>query len=172
MDEVQFKKRIDQIYSDLDRYSYYELLNLTPQALPDAIRAAFHRMALSVHPDRHQYSDDTDLREKVYAIYKRIAEGYRVLMDAESRKEYDEGLSQGQWRLNKVERKKSGPQREEATIDHPQAKKFFLLALDAERRGDLKGARLNYKFALDLVGEHPTIKEHLQRLEKESGVKR
>ena len=47
-----FKERIELIYRDLERYTYYELLNLTPDAPPDQIRSAFHRMAMMVHPDR------------------------------------------------------------------------------------------------------------------------
>jgi curved DNA-binding protein CbpA len=168
MDESQFKVRIEQIFADLDRYSYYELLNLTPEAAPDDIRAAFHRMALSVHPDRFHNHPDLDLRGKVYTIYKRMTEGYRVLMDSSSRREYDQNLGDGQVRLQQVERKRTGPKRTEDTIDHPQAKKFFQLALAAERKGDLKSAKLNCKFALDLAGEHPTIQAKLAALEKAS----
>jgi curved DNA-binding protein CbpA len=95
----RFKARIEQIYADLDRYSYYELLNLTPDATPDQIRAAFHRMALSVHPDRYQQSVDQELRHKIYTIYKRMTEGYRVLMEPRDRRAYDEELPGGQMRL-------------------------------------------------------------------------
>ena len=59
--------------------------------------------------------------------------------------------------------------REEAAIDHPAAKRFFQLAMAAERSVDLKAAKLNYKFARDLVGDHPAILERLKRLEGEGG---
>ena len=168
MDPAQFKARIDQIYADLERYSYYELLNLPQNAGPDEIRAAFHRMALSMHPDRYQTSSDGDLRTKLYAIYKRITEGYKVLTESPLRKEYDEGLTQGQLRLVRTERKKTGPRAAQASFENPQAKKFFDLAVAAERRGDFKTARLNYKFATDLCGgEHPAIKERLEKLDRE-----
>ena len=39
MDPTQFKARIDQIFQDLERYSYYELLNLAAGSTPDDIRA-------------------------------------------------------------------------------------------------------------------------------------
>jgi len=167
MDPAQFKARIDQIFADLERYSYYELLNLQASAGPDEIRAAFHRMALSMHPDRYQESSDQDLRSKLYTIYKRITEGYKVLTESPLRKEYDEGLAQGQLRLVRTERKKSGPRQAQASFDNLQAKKFFDLAVAAERRGDFKTARLNYKFATDLCGEHPAIKERLEKLDRE-----
>jgi curved DNA-binding protein CbpA len=167
MDEAQFKARIDQIFADLERYSYYELLNLSSDASPDEIREAFHRMALSVHPDRFHTCPDVDLRSKVYAIYKRMTEGYRVLMDSPARREYDQGLAAGQLRLaqHQPERKRA-PRRTEDTIDNPQARKFFQLAQAAERRGDVKSAKLNYKFAMDLVGSHPAIQARLAALEK------
>jgi DnaJ-class molecular chaperone len=167
MNEAEFQARIEQIYADLERYSYYELLNLPQSADPDEIRAAFHRMALSLHPDRHHTQPDPDLRTKVYAIYKRVTEGYKVLSESTARKEYDAGLAAGQTRLVRIERQRTGPMREEDTIDHPQAKKFFQLALAAERRGDAKTAKLNYTFALNLIGDHPVVKDRLSRLEKE-----
>lgn len=167
MDPAQFKARIDQIYTDLERYSYYELLNLAANAGPDEIRAAFHRMALSMHPDRYQTSADEDLRTKLYAIYKRITEGYKVLSESPLRREYDEGLTRGQLRLVRTERKTTGPKPTQASFENPQAKKFFDLALAAERRGDFKTARLNYKFASDLCGgEHPAIKERVEALDR------
>lgn len=168
MDPEQFKARIEQIYGDLDRYSYYELLNLTPQASPDQIRSAFHRMALSVHPDRYQQTEDQALRTKIYAIYKRMTEGYRVLMEAKDRRQYDEGLRQGQMRLVRTQRKGASLKRTEDAISHPKAKQFFTLGQDAERRGDLKSAKLNYKFALDLAPDHPVIKAAMDKLEQQT----
>lgn len=165
MDPEQFKARIDQIFNDLERYSYYELLNLPADATPDQIRTAFHRMAVSVHPDRYQQHEDQTLRRKIYAIYKRMTEGYRVLMEPKDRREYDEGISQGQMRLVRTGRKVTTFKRTEDAIDHPKAKQFFTLAQDAERRGDLKSARLNYKFALDLAPDHPAIIAAVQQLD-------
>lgn len=156
MDE-QFKQRIQQIFVSLDDYSYYDLLNLKPGATPDDIRARFHRVAALLHPDKFAQNPDATLRKMVYAIYKRTTEGYRVLMDTGDRREYDQGLQQGRLRLVRTERKIAGPRRTEAAIEQPQARKFFNLAQDAERRGDLKNARINYKFALDMAPEHPTI---------------
>jgi DnaJ-class molecular chaperone len=168
MDDAQFKQRIDQIHADLERYSYYELLNLAQNAGPDEIRAAFHRMAFSMHPDRYHTHPDAALRDKLYAVYKRLTEGYKVLSDSRLRREYDEGLARGQLRLLQLERRKTGPQQPApASFENPQAKKFFDLALAAERRGDFKTARLNYKFASDLAGDdHPAIRERLELLER------
>ena len=172
MDQARFKARIAQIFSDLEAYSYYELLKVEIDAGPDEIRSAFHRMALSMHPDRYQGHADQELRQQLYAIYKRVAEGYRTLMDPRTRQQYDEGLAGGARRLVQTERRSAGPKAAEDAIDDPQARAFFRLAEDALRRGDLKSARLNYKFAADLVGDHPLILERVAELdEREAGDK-
>ncbi len=172
MDPAQFKSRINQIFKDLDSYNYYELLNLTPDANGEEVQNAFHRMAISLHPDRHNTSQDLVLKSKVHTIYKRIAEGYRVLIKPDSRQEYDAGLAEGQLRLVKTERKKSGPENPEDSITHPQAKKFFIMGLEAEREGNLKNARLNYKFASDLIGEHAEIKSRMEWIDSMLGNKK
>jgi curved DNA-binding protein CbpA len=160
-----FKERIEQIYRDLERYTYYELLNLPPGAPPDEIRAAFHRMALTVHPDRFHQAEDTELRGKIYTIYKRMTEGYRVLMEPRDRKAYDEGLTHGRFRLVRTERKVTVFKRPEDAVTHPKAKQFFKMALDAEGRGDVKNARINCKFALDMDPDNEVIQSHLEQLE-------
>lgn len=164
MDEAQFKNRIEQIHRDLDQYNYYELLNLTQEAQIEDIRSAFHRMALSMHPDQFHNHADSDLKEKVYAIYKRIAEGYHVLMEPRTRREYDQKLASGELRLKTSDRKKEGPLHPEDAISHPQAKKFFKLGLTSERNNDFKAAKMNYQLALNLIGEHPVISERLEQL--------
>lgn len=168
MDHAQLKARIAQIFRDLDAYSYYELLKVAPQATHDEIREAFHRMAMSMHPDRYQNFGDEELREQMYAIYKRVTEGYRVLTNHAMRREYDEALSRGELRLQQTERKRSGPKLAAEDLP-PAARKFFLLAEDAERRGDKKTAKLNYKFAKDMAEDHPLILERLAALEADEG---
>ena len=162
MDSAQFKARIDQIFADLERYSYYELLNLDSEATFDQIQQSFHRMALAMHPDRHTTSTDEDLKKKLHVIYKRVAEGYRVLSNTESRRDYEMCLEKGELRLIRKEKKKIV--HPEDAIDNPQAKKFFKLGLEAEDKGDLKTAVLHFKFAMDLVGEHPDIKPRFDML--------
>lgn len=162
MDHAKLKERIDLIYRDLDQYSYYELLNLTAEATREEIQQAFHRMALSMHPDRHFTNPDQELRQRLGKIYRRVAEGYRVLTGEETRPEYDRQLAEGKVRLVRTERKRSGMEHPEDSIENHQARKFFVIGLKAEREGDLQTARLNYKFALDLAEDHPTIVKRME----------
>ncbi len=163
MDPAQLKARIEQIHRDLDVYTYYELLKVDQRASPDTIRGAFHRMAMSMHPDRYQNFGDQGVRKQMYAIYKRVTEAYRVLMSDGNRRSYDEALTRGERRLVQTERKRKGPKRADKDIPL-NARKFFQMAQDAEQRGDKKNAKINYKFALDMAPEHPLIMEKLEAL--------
>ena len=87
MDEATFRARVAQIFRDLDRYSYYELLKLDAKTNVGEIRAAFRRMARSMHPDRFHAHPDEEMKRELYAIYKRLTEGYKVLMDPQKRRE-------------------------------------------------------------------------------------
>lgn len=160
MDAAEFKARIEQIFRDLEQYNYYDLLNLQPGASADEIRQAFHRMALSMHPDRYQQSPDKELRDQLYVVYKRVCEGYRVLGDVKTRDAYLAGLEKGEKRLVRKERAKAGPQRIDKGIRNLKAKKFFEMGRDAERRGDFKNAKLNYQFAIGLE-ENPIIAQQI-----------
>jgi len=139
---------VEEVHPDLDLYSYYQLLELPPSASSADIRAAFYRQAARLHPDRFAGLADPGVRDKLVAIYARIAEAYKVLSDGKRRAAYDAGMSQGQMRYQEVEREKKGPQNPEDAVTKPEAKKFLRLALTAQRAGDLKGAAMNFKFAL------------------------
>jgi DnaJ-class molecular chaperone len=162
MEQDAFRTRIEQIFRDLDTYSYYGLLNLPSEASVDQIRQMFHRMALSMHPDRHTGQDD-ELRKMLYAIYKRVSEGYRVLTDHNLRQEYHACLERGDLRLVKTERPRQ--KRADDTIQNSQAKKFFNMGQDFERKGDFKNARINFKFALDMEEENESIAAKLAEIE-------
>jgi len=139
---------VEEVHPDLDLYSYYQLLELEPSASAAHIRAAFYRQAARLHPDRFAGLAEPGLRDKLVAIYARIAEAYKVLSDSRKRAAYDAGMAQGQMRYQEVEREKKGPQNPEDAVTKPEAKKFLRLALTAQRAGDFKGAAMNFKFAL------------------------
>jgi DnaJ-class molecular chaperone len=67
------------LYSD-----YYDVLEVSPQADPSAIKRRYYVLARKYHPDRVD-KDDTEAAEK----FKDIAEAYQVLSDPELRVKYD-----------------------------------------------------------------------------------
>jgi hypothetical protein len=82
----------------------------TPQPLPrphpstptppdpvddDAIKAAFKKAALQLHPDRHAGSGDAAAQQKAAGRFQRLQAAYEVLRDPERRRAYDRGQLAG-----------------------------------------------------------------------------
>ncbi len=133
----------------LEKLDYYELLRIDEGASADDVRRAFHDFAMRYHPDRYAGAP-VEKQERAAAIYRRGAEGYRVLTDREQRRRYDEGLAKGTLRY---EEPKSGatarPSSGVLDVKNLRARPFFQKALEQMKAGDLKGAKLNLALALN-----------------------
>ena len=57
----------------------------------DAIKAAFKKAALALHPDRHAGSGDAAAVAAAAARFQRLQSAYEVLRDARRRQAYDRG---------------------------------------------------------------------------------
>ena len=59
---------------------YYEVLGLSPNATVTEIKAAYRRLAMRWHPDRHQGESESDI---AYAekMFKLVNEAYQALMN-------------------------------------------------------------------------------------------
>lgn len=62
--------------------NYYELLGIDKAARPDAIKAAYKRMAMVWHPDRNKSANASEM-------FMKVREAYGTLMNKESRELYD-----------------------------------------------------------------------------------
>jgi hypothetical protein len=62
---------------------YYKIFNVKSSASAGEIKNAYHRLAMKYHPDRNP--DDA----LATAIFTEAAEAYKVLSDAEARKQYN-----------------------------------------------------------------------------------
>jgi curved DNA-binding protein CbpA len=160
---------VEEMYEGLDVLPYYILLGVARDSNCDQIRDAFYHRAEVLHPDRFFNLADEALRTKIYEVYKRIAEAYRVLENPEARKEYDEGLAQGRVRYVKEEREGLNLKQPDEGIENLQAKRFFRLGLDALNAGDLKGARLNFGFALSMEPQSAVVKEQIREVDRKLG---
>jgi DnaJ-class molecular chaperone len=154
------------LHAGLETQPYHVFLGVEESAAGDELRLAFHARAQLLHPDRFYDLEDTELKGRIYAVYKRITEAYRVLGDPEQRRRYESqrGKATNVVRLEAGDRGQAGPKRPEDAITNPKAKKYFQLALDAERRGDVKGAKLNLQLALQMDPANPVLKERLEKL--------
>jgi DnaJ-class molecular chaperone len=156
---------IDQQFAELDRSSYYHLLQVAQNAPGEQVRDAYYRMVARLHPDLYVDSLDRGTRDKLVSIYSRMVEGYRVLSDGRRRELYDKSLAQGKLRFTQDEER--APRRDAVDeLTNANAKRFFKLGMEAMRGGDGKSAVMNFKFALSQEPQSALIKTELQRAEE------
>ncbi len=161
--------------SELDAKNYYELLGVDKRASRDEIRAAYHTFALQYHPDNHATSAPYKIK-KATQIFRRGAEGYKVLMDASMRRRYDKGLLRGQLRFTSSdgvsglsERKTAVPQHE---IKHSEARKYYEQGTDAMKREDFANAKLFLSIALRHAPKERLIRKAILQLERAEKAKK
>ena len=146
----------------LNQLDYYELLRIENAASADEVKRAFHQFALRYHPDRYAGAPE-DKRERAAEIYRRGAEAYRVLTNPQQRAVYDKQLAQGQLRY--VEPQEERPRVAGAIeVKSIRARQPLQRALEAEKKGDLQAARLNYSLALQAEPENAALKEKLEQV--------
>lgn len=152
----------------LDQLDYYTLFRIEDGASADQIRDAYHDFALKYHPDRYAGAPP-DKRSRAAQIFRRGAEGYRVLMDPELRRRYDEGLARGNMRLTAEEQ--SGTQRpprpsSTLSVRSAKARPFAKKALRDVKRGDFKSAKLQLKMALQHEPDSAVLQARLADVEQ------
>jgi curved DNA-binding protein CbpA len=151
----------------LEQLDYYELLRVQPEASADDIRRAFHVFAMRYHPDRFAGAPDEKV-ERAAQIYRRGAEAYRVLTNPQQRKRYDQLVAAGQLRYvdptaseeRALKRAAEGVLEAKTVRGRP----FVQKGLDAEKRGDLQQAKLNYGMALQHEQDNPVLKQRYEEI--------
>ena len=86
-------KRVEEIYSNLDRLKLNELLEVSEDADVDAIKKNYYRLAREFHPDRYFNTSDAALKDKLTAVFDALTAAYTVLKDDHKRKEYFDSLN-------------------------------------------------------------------------------
>jgi hypothetical protein len=74
--------------------THYQLLGLDPASPDDEIKRAFRREIARFHPDKVQHLGP-EFQEIAATRAAELTEAYRILMDAASRRRYDEALGTG-----------------------------------------------------------------------------
>src|SRR5580704_8284739 len=92
------REALDVYLQSLGRKSYYDILRITRDATPSAVKTAFHEFSLLYHPDRYVDSP-RDVGAVATEIYKRGVEAYRCLSRKALRDRYDRALGRGKLRL-------------------------------------------------------------------------
>jgi DnaJ-class molecular chaperone len=155
---------IDHLHEELDRSTYYHLLQVPSDAYEAQIRDAYYTLVARLHPDLYLETLDPDTRAKLVTVYSRLVEAYRVCADGKRREQYDRSLALGRLRWSPESEKVQtiGPGSE---LKNPNAKKFFKLAQEALRAHNGKAAVMNLKLALSQEPDSPLIKGELTRAE-------
>lgn len=68
--------------------TYYELLDITPEASDDEVKRAYRKLALQYHPDRPGIMN----RRAAEMRFRQINEAYAHLKTAQKRAQYDDTL--------------------------------------------------------------------------------
>ncbi|HEY3353962.1 MAG TPA: DnaJ domain-containing protein [Polyangia bacterium] len=153
-----FEDRVKRIFRNLDRLDHYQVLEITPYASPAQVKDAYYGRSLEFHPDRFAQLEDREIHEKIYQIYKRVSEAFRVLSDADRRSQYDhEVAGTRRLRAETVQKKL----RLGVTL---AAKRYLGEALRAEREGDLEGAKSYLLLAHEAAPTNHDIKRKLDEI--------
>lgn len=180
LDESQLGKRLAKrvrtMHRLLDEVDYYQLLGIDRGASQEDLRKAYFSLSLEFHPDRFFLLRAGDLKEKIYAIYRRISEAHRVLGDEEKRRAYDEARSLSSAKRAAPELRDAPPPPPEPPIGgggfsaHAAGNEAGALvdrARSAYDRGDLNEARLYLTLAQGYERDNVSLQDTLQTIRGE-----
>lgn len=159
LDESQLGKRlirrVQRVYAVLDELDYYQLLGIDQNATPEQLKTAYFELSLEFHPDRFFLLRSGDIKEKIYAVFRRVTEAYGVLNDGRRRAAYDEGLSARKEKREipeliapPIPEANSREIRLDPPTQTPAAKRYVQLAQTALKAEDYDQARLFMAFAI------------------------
>lgn len=86
-EDEEVNKTVGRLTNALDNEDYYAILGLQRQPPPsDAdIRAAYHQLSLTFHPDKHAPERSSAVRKR----FDSIQTAYKILLDPQKRSVYD-----------------------------------------------------------------------------------
>uniref|UniRef100_A0A3Q2H4J2 DnaJ homolog subfamily C member 11 n=1 Tax=Equus caballus TaxID=9796 RepID=A0A3Q2H4J2_HORSE len=91
---------------ELDNEDYYSLLNVRREASSEELKAAYRRLCMLYHPDKHR---DPELKSQAERLFNLVHQAYEVLSDPHTRAIYDiygkRGLEMEGWEV--VERRRT-----------------------------------------------------------------
>ncbi len=160
----------------LDTLSYYDFFRVDKDVTPDALRDGFHAFAEVFHPDSHHWRA-ADEQAAIGLIFRRGAEAYRVLADAELRARYDQALASGILRPDNLVHQHDAPRSRSTRppgaamprsdqVRTPSARPFLLRAEELQKRGDPKQAKLQLVMAMHMDPGNPVLEAYAKELDE------
>ncbi|MCC6748739.1 MAG: DnaJ domain-containing protein [Deltaproteobacteria bacterium] len=164
---VAFRERVEELHGELDALDYYQLLGIAPSATLSEIKDAFFARSMAYHPDRFMRLEDAELRSAIYEVYKRVSEGFKVLIRPEARSDYDHGLAlPDRARHLRYQERPRQPTGSEATSGAltSEGKRYLQFAQLAEQEGNVKSARMYLALAVQCEPQNLALRERLEAL--------
>ncbi|MBN2340520.1 MAG: DnaJ domain-containing protein [Deltaproteobacteria bacterium] len=84
---------VEQLYLQLEKMNYYEMLGVSPLADRVTIRNAYFALSKKYHPDTQFSADNIHVKQKLSRIFDRITIAYETLAGKSKRQQYDETIA-------------------------------------------------------------------------------
>jgi curved DNA-binding protein CbpA len=88
----QVRQLILETHESLAQRDHFEVLGVTPAASPAEVRAAYARLARTLHPDACRDPVLADVSEQREAVFVRVCQAFEALRDPEERAAYEAEL--------------------------------------------------------------------------------
>lgn len=185
-EEKKFAREIIKLYDNLENMDHFKLLGVRRKASEDDLQKAFIKLTKRYHPDRLFRTDDVDLRKKLQAVFARINDAHKVLLNPEKREEYEYTLSdvyeeeeasqepeQEGEQEDKPPPKKVKPKRKLRPKPKPenpfdktiqQARRIFDMGMHEVKKRNYSSAKTNIRLAMQLDPYNKTYPRELEKI--------
>ena len=161
MDEA-FEIEAQALAQILDELDYFQILKIAQHASPVEIKAAYYRESRAYHPDRFSTLPQSELKEMIGRIYKRINEAYVCLREDVKRTKYLADIlgpeRQKKLRFVEASEQEMKKEKEQEVGATPQGRKFFMAGLADMAAQRFASAERNFKMALTYEPNNPNFK--------------
>jgi tetratricopeptide (TPR) repeat protein len=86
--EAIFLRKVDEMYSKVDRATPYELLEVDDHPGEETLKKNYYRLTREFHPDRYLLSADVTIKDKLTAIFDAITQAYEHFKDKKNTGEH------------------------------------------------------------------------------------
>jgi DnaJ-class molecular chaperone len=167
MVDPAFEIEAQAVAQILDELDYFQVLKVQQTASPSEIKAAYYRESRAYHPDRFYTLPESEVKEAIGRIYRRITEAYVCLRDDQKRKKYITDIS-GPERAQKLRFTEASEQehkeeKEQEIGKTPNGRRYYKLGVQDMNAGKFGAAERNFKMALAYEPANENFKTALKQ---------
>jgi tetratricopeptide (TPR) repeat protein len=78
-DENAFLRKVDELYSNLDRLTPEQLLDVGDKTDEEAVKKNYYTLTREFHPDRYFSAEDPSIKDKLTSIFDALTNAYAIL---------------------------------------------------------------------------------------------